>query len=219
MNILPRTLRRTSSRRVAAVGVVAVGALLLSACGGDDSSDTDSHDMSGMHHGSASASASASAGAGGFNDADVMFAQAMIPHHEQAVEMARLAGGRASDAKVKSLAAKIEQAQDPEINTMKGWLKAWNKPTAMPSMPGTDHRSGMDGMMSGKDMDELKALKGKQFDKMFARMMIQHHDGAITMARTERRNGTDPGAVKMAGDIVTSQSAEVEQLRAIVDRL
>ncbi|MFF5159122.1 DUF305 domain-containing protein [Streptomyces sp. NPDC000348] len=215
MTAFTRALRRTSTRRIAAASVVATGALLLTACGGGD-------DTHGMDHGGGSSSAAATteagARAGDFNDADVTFAQMMIPHHEQALEMAGLAEGRASDAEVKDLAGKIEQAQDPEIRTMKGWLRSWNQPTAMESMPGMDHGS-MDGMMSDADMKELKAMKGTEFDRMFAEMMIDHHDGAIAMAEDERENGENADARKTAGDIVEGQSAEVEQLRSILDRL
>ncbi|MEU0341160.1 DUF305 domain-containing protein [Streptomyces bobili] len=208
---------RKPVRRAAAVGLVAAGALFLSACG--DNGD----DMSGMEHGSGnsstSASAAADAGSTGFNDADVAFAQMMIPHHQQALAMARLADGRASDSEVKEIVAKIEQAQDPEIRTMQGWLKSWNQPTAaVGSMPGMDHGSG-DGMMSDGDMEHLKGMKGAEFDKMFADMMIEHHNGAITMAEGEQKNGEYAGAVKMAGAIVEGQSAEVKQLQSILDRL
>lgn len=223
-----RTLRRTTAvrratavRRIAAAtGLVAAGALFLTACGGDG--------MSGMDHGgdSGSSSASAEAGAGdGFNDADVAFAQQMIPHHEQALEMAKLADGRASDARIKDLAGKIEQAQDPEIRTMKGWLETWKQPTAAASGSGMGHgghgsaHDGGDGMMSAADMERLEDLKGTAFDEAFAEMMIEHHNGAITMARDEQKNGENADARKMAGDIVEGQSAEVEQLRDILDRL
>ncbi|MFJ9011671.1 DUF305 domain-containing protein [Streptomyces canus] len=217
MTAFTRALRRKSTRRIAAVGVVAAGALLLSAC--SDNGDG----MAGMDHGSGSNSASATteatntAPAGDVNDADVTFAQSMIPHHEQALEMAKMADGRASDSEIKSIAGKIEQAQDPEIKTMKGWLTSWNKPTAMESMPGMD--MGGDGMMSGDDMKELEGMKGAEFDKMFAQMMIEHHNGAIAMAKDEQKNGKNADAVKMAGDIVTGQSAEVKQLQSVLDRL
>ncbi|MBV7697345.1 DUF305 domain-containing protein [Streptomyces sp. TRM70350] len=219
MTAFTRALRRTSTRRIAAASIVATGALLLSACGGDGD------DMSGMDHGSGSSSATATADAGDkagdFNDADVMFAQMMIPHHEQALDMAQLADGRASDAEIKDIAQKIEQAQDPEIQTMKGWLESWKQPTAMESVPGMDHGSGHggDGMMSDADMKELQAVKGQEFDKLFAQMMIEHHNGAITMAEDEQKNGKNADAKKMAGDIVRGQSAEVKQLQSILDRL
>jgi uncharacterized protein (DUF305 family) len=223
MTAFTRTARRTRLRRASAiVGIVAVGALLLTACGDD---------MDGMDHGSDKSSPSASgdagssdsgssdAGSGGFNDADVTFAQMMIPHHEQALDMAELADGRASDTELKELAEQIEKAQDPEIKTMKGWLRSWGKPTTVESMPGMDHGSGGDGMMSDADMQQLKGMKGTEFDKMFAEMMIQHHNGAITMAEDEQKDGKNDAAVKMAGDIVKGQTAEVEQLGDILDRL
>ncbi|MET7350902.1 DUF305 domain-containing protein [Streptomyces mirabilis] len=211
-------LHRKPVRRAAAVGVVAAGALMLSACGSDGDGASG---MSGMDHGgsksSATATATAAANAGDVDEADVTFAQMMIPHHEQAVAMAELADGRASDAEIKDLAAKIEKAQDPEIKTMTGWLKSWGKPTARGDMPGMD--MGGDGMMSDKDMKELKAMQGKEFDKMFAQMMIDHHNGAIAMAKTEQKSGQNADAKKMADAIVTGQSAEVKQLQSILDRL
>ncbi|MGA5189244.1 DUF305 domain-containing protein [Streptomyces griseoincarnatus] len=219
-------LRRRLPRRIAIVSTVAAGGLLLAACGGDD--------MEGMDHGSgtsASATSTPTAGdnpaPGAFNDADVMFAQMMIPHHEQALEMSKLADGRASDAEIKTLAADIEKAQDPEIQTMKSWLKAWGKPeSAEESMPGMDHGSGgmdhgsgMSGMMSDEDMKKLEAAKGTEFDRMFAEMMIGHHKGAITMAEDEQKNGRNATAKKLAADVVKTQSAEVEKFQKILDRL
>ncbi|MGW2327098.1 DUF305 domain-containing protein [Streptomyces sp. NPDC001700] len=204
-------------RRLAVAGIVATGALLLTACGGND-------DMKGMDHGSKD-SPSASATKGGFNDADVSFAQMMIPHHQQALEMAKLADGRAGDRQIASLAGKIEKAQDPEITTMKSWLKAWGKPVSpsSESMPGMDHGSGgmdgMGGMMSQKDMDRLETAKGADFDRAFAQMMIDHHKGAITMAEDERKSGRDAKAKKLAEDVIKNQSAEVTTLRKILDRL
>ncbi|MGW1428726.1 DUF305 domain-containing protein [Streptomyces sp. NPDC002431] len=209
-------------RTLAAVGTAAVLALALTACGSsDDSSDGSS--MPGMDHGSPSASAPAAAGT--FNDADVEFAQQMIPHHQQAIEMARLADGRAADAEIKKLASAIEDAQDPEINTMKGWLTSWGKPlpdASMGDMPGMDHGSdgaGMPGMMSDKEMDGLEAARGKDFDRKFAQLMIGHHEGAVTMAEKEQKDGRNADAKKLAEAVVTAQTAEIEQMNKILDRL
>lgn len=216
MTSFTRALRRKPARRIAAVGVVSAGALLLAAC--SDNGD----DMGGMDHGDdSSASSTAEPGksaAGDFNDADVTFAQMMIPHHGQALEMAKLADDRAADSKIKDIAGKIEKAQDPEIKMMKGWLNSWDKPTEAESMPGMDH-SGMNGMMSDEDMKELKGMTGAKFDKMFAEMMIEHHNGAISMAKDEQKNGKNSDAKKTAEDIVKGQSAEVKQLQSILDQL
>ncbi|MEV8018104.1 DUF305 domain-containing protein [Streptomyces sp. NPDC086554] len=217
MTSFTRAPRRKPARRIAAVGVVSAGALLLAAC--SDNGD----DMGGMDHdGDSSASSTAepgkSAAAKDFNDADVTFAQMMIPHHEQALEMAKLADSRAADSKIKDIAGKIEKAQDPEIKKMKGWLNSWDKPTEAESMPGMDH-SGMNGMMSDEDMKELKGMTGAKFDKMFAEMMIEHHNGAISMAKAEQKDGKNSDAKKTAEDIVKGQSAEVKQLQSILDQL
>jgi uncharacterized protein (DUF305 family) len=215
-------------RTLAAAGTVAALALALAACGSSDSSKSDGSATSGMNHGADSVpSSSASSPGGAFNDADVTFAQQMIPHHQQAIEMARLADGRAADSEVKSLASAIEKAQDPEINTMKGWLKSWGKPlpsasasSSMGDMPGMNHgSSGMAGMMSDQDMSDLKSAKGKDFDKKFAQLMIGHHQGAVTMARDEQKNGSNPDAKRLAGNVIAAQNAEIEQMNKIVNRL
>lgn len=211
-------------RTLAAAGTVAALALTLAACGSSDGSKSDGSSMPGMNHGSRNASAPATPG-GAFNDADVTFAQQMIPHHQQAIEMAKLADGRASDPEIKKLATAIEKAQAPEINTMKGWLTSWGRPlpaSSMGDMPGMDHGSdgsGMPGMMSGKDMGDLAAAKGRDFDKKFAQLMIGHHQGAVTMAEDEQKNGDNVDAKKLAGAVVTAQTAEIEQMNKIIDRL
>ncbi|MGW7043648.1 DUF305 domain-containing protein [Streptomyces avermitilis] len=220
---------RSSAPRhaLAAAGTAAVLALTLAACGSGDSKDSS---MPGMRHGSGSAAGSSSSPSsspspsGRFNGADVTFAQQMIPHHQQAVEMAELADGRASDQDVKDLAAAIERAQDPEISTMRGWLKSWGRPgsSTASGMPGMHHGAGgtdMAGMMSDAHMKELKAARGTAFDKMFAQMMIDHHEGAITMAEDEQKSGRSADAKKLAGTVITNQTAEITKMNRILGRL
>ncbi|MFF0310037.1 DUF305 domain-containing protein [Streptosporangium sp. NPDC004379] len=212
-------LNRPAPRRFALAVVAGAGALaLLTACGGGDGTTAarPGHDgMTGMPSGAPTPAATASHTAA-FNAADVMFAQMMIPHHRQAVTMAELAATRASDPEVRNLAAKIKGAQDPEIATMTGWLKAWGAP----EMPDGGHMGhDMPGMMSEEDMAGLKAAEGAGFDRMFSKMMIAHHEGAVDMAETERAQGADPGAKKLAADIVIAQRAEIGQMRKILDRL
>ncbi|MFE6227858.1 DUF305 domain-containing protein [Streptomyces sp. NPDC057854] len=209
-----RTFRTRTTRTVGLAGAVTAAALLLAACGGADDDA-----MSGMDHGSsATASASASAApsataSGTFNDADVMFAQMMIPHHEQALEMAKLADGRAEDDGIKKIVAAVEKAQDPEIQKMKAWLKGWGKPESA----GAGH--AMAGMMSEQDMKKLAAAKGKDFDRTFAELMIAHHEGAVEMAKDEEKNGANAEAKALAAEVVRAQTAEIAELRKILDRL
>ncbi|UBU11474.1 DUF305 domain-containing protein [Nonomuraea gerenzanensis] len=192
------------------MSVVAGALALVAACGGNTGATPGHEGMAGTP----AATVSTQSPAAAFNDADVMFAQMMIPHHEQAVEMAELAPGRAADPEIKELAAKIKAAQAPEIQLMKGWLTAWGKAAPEGGM-GHD----MPGIMSQGDLAKLEAAKGAEFDKLFARQMIAHHDGAIEMARTEQSSGANPEAKELARAIETTQQAEVAQLRRILDRL
>ncbi|WP_221640604.1 DUF305 domain-containing protein [Actinoallomurus bryophytorum] len=184
---------------------VLVAALALGACGGVDEKDA-GHSTAGHPRGAGSVAATA-----GHNAQDARFVQMMIPHHQQAVAMAEQAAQRASSSKVRRLAARIARDQDPQIHAMTGWLKEWGTP--MPS-PGGMHMG--DGMMSDADMKRLGALSGERFDEAFLRMMIEHHHGAVTMARTEQARGSDAEARAMAGSIVTAQSAEIRAMRKLL---
>ncbi|MFD4605067.1 DUF305 domain-containing protein [Streptomyces sp. NPDC058464] len=203
----------TTRTRAVLVALTATAALALTACGsGDDSTDT-----AGAAHASHSAASGATATDGAHNAQDVSFAQTMIPHHQQAVEMAGLAADRASSAQVKDLAARIEKAQDPEINTMTGWLKAWGEDVPMAGMDHSGH-AGMAGMMSDKDMTMLKQAKGTDFDTMFLTMMVEHHQGAVEMAGTEKAKGAYGPATSMAAGIVTAQNAEIKEMNKLLGK-
>ena len=204
-------------RRGLLAGAAVTASLVLSACGGDTTSSD-----SGSNHGAMTTPASAAASAATFDDADVTFAQSMIPHHQQALQMAAIADGRASDARVKDLGVKIKAAQQPEINTMNEWMTAWGKPAPMPGMstsaPGMDHMS-MPGMMSDADMAKLMGAKGAAFDKLFLTMMISHHEGAIAMAQQETAQGSNPDAKALAQKIITDQRAEIASMKEILTSL
>ncbi|MFD6598249.1 DUF305 domain-containing protein [Streptomyces coelicoflavus] len=209
--------KRSLMRRTAAVAAAGAAALVLAACGGNG--DDDSSAGHGGHAATASSSAPASASAsqGQHNAADVAFAKGMIPHHRQAVEMADLAPDRAQSAEVKKLAADIKKAQDPEIKTLSGWLTSWGED--VPAEGAMDHSMhDMGGMMTAEEMTELKNASGKAFDTAFMEMMIKHHEGAVDMAKTEQADGTYGLAKKMAGEIIDSQSAEIEQMNALLGK-
>lgn len=183
------------------VAFAVVAALTVAGCG----SDTDSNGSTGSSGGQ-------------FNDADVTFAQSMIPHHEQAVEMATMAQERASSTEVEQLADKIEAAQGPEIDTMTGWLEDWGQEVfSDDSMGGMDHSgSDMPGMMSDADMGSLGTATGAEFDQMFLEMMIEHHTGAIEMAKTEQQDGENPDAIALAEKIEADQTAELAQMEDLL---
>ncbi|MBA4864653.1 DUF305 domain-containing protein [Streptomyces sp. PSKA54] len=202
--------KRSLARRSAAVAAAAAAALALAACGG-------SGDGSAGHNGhtATSPSASAPASPGRHNAADVAFAKGMIPHHRQAVEMADLAPSRAQSAEVKKLAEDIKKAQDPEIKTMSGWLTSWGE--EVPAESAMDHSMhGADGMMTAEEMEQLKDSSGQAFDTAFMEMMIKHHKGAVQMAKTEQADGAYEPAKKMAGAIITSQTAEITQMNKLL---
>ncbi|MCX2922090.1 DUF305 domain-containing protein [Streptomyces sp. NEAU-W12] len=205
---------RSLARRTGLVATAATAALVLAAGGGEAGSDTGSGAPT-------SASAGAEDTAGAHSDQDVSFAQEMIPHHQQALQMAEMAATRASSAEVKDLVSRIEKAQDPEIETMSGWLEAWGEdvPSSMPGMHhGSSDASGMPGMMDTEDMDELMKASGKGFDTMFLTMMVEHHEGAVEMATTEKDEGRYGPAKKLAGDIITAQNAEIEEMNKLLGR-
>ena len=150
-----------------------------------------------------------------FKDGDVTFARGMIPHHEQAIEMADMAldPNAGASAAIKAIATKIKAGQDPEIKQMTALLTSWGKPVPM-EMAGHD-MAAMDGMMSSKDMTSLGTLKGAAFDKTWATMMIAHHKGAINLAETVKTAGSDPDIQKLATNVITAQQAEIAQLQPL----
>ena len=158
------------------------------------------------------------------SEADIAFAQLMIPHHQQAIEMADLAAANATSPEVKALATQIKAAQDPEIQTMTQWLTSWGAPTMMatPSDGGMDH-GGMDmggmteaGMMSAEDMAALARATGSDFDTMWLQMMITHHQGAIAMAQQVSETTTNPDVKALADAIIAGQTAEIATMQQLL---
>ncbi|HKS51727.1 MAG TPA: DUF305 domain-containing protein [Pseudonocardiaceae bacterium] len=179
--------------------------------------------------GTSSHSSSPQSVAQAHNQVDVGFAQNMIPHHAQAIAMSRLAAQQAVSAQVKDLAARIRVGQQPEIDQMSGWLRAWHA-----SVPATDDPMGgmdrgdmghmdhdtsgaMPGMMSHDQMHQLEQATGAAFDRMFLQMMITHHQGAITIAQTaELPAGQNPDARHLAQRIIDTQQREITEMQTLL---
>ena len=212
-----------NSKHVARAGLTALALSLtlgLAACGNNDNSagmggfSSTTAPMSPM---SPAPTGSPSAAAA-FNDADVMFAKMMLPHHQQAVAMSEtLLGKSGVSAETTALAQQIKDAQQPETTTLKGWLTAWGQ-SADGGMNGMDH-GGMDGMATADELEKFDQAKGKDAEKRFLEMMTTHHQGAITMAKTEISDGKHSDAIAMARTIATSQQAEIATMKKLLDRL
>lgn len=154
------------------------------------------------------------------NEADVMFATMMLPHHEQAIEMSDIVLEKDDvDPDVRALAEQIKAAQGPEIEQLEGWLEEWGADADdMGSMDHGDHGS-MSGMMSEADLEELRSADGQEASRLFLEQMIEHHRGAVEMAETQVEDGRSPEAVELARTIVETQNEEIEQMESLLQTL
>lgn len=199
------------ARALTATLAVTAGVLMLTGCGGDNTA--------GPATGGTQPPASQQQDSD-HNDADIAFAQAMIPHHAQAIEMARLTSQRALSPQVKDLGNRIAQAQAPEIETMTSWLRVWNAELP-PGPAGREHTGGMGhmpGMMDTRQMRQLNQAAGAEFDRLFLQTMIGHHEGAIVLASTELAHGRNAGATRLARQIIGAQRAEIRQMQALLSQ-
>lgn len=211
------------------IGIAAAAALALSACSNSPQSEQDMSSMTTSAVATPSSSASPSERAPGtqaHNDADVTFAQGMIPHHQQAIEMSdMLLAKQGIDPRVVSLANEIKAAQGPEIQQLHGWLSEWGvSPTTspgagMPGMPGHDMGNMGGGMMTEEDLTALRNAQGVEASRLFLTQMIEHHRGAVAMAQTEVDNGQFAPAIEMARTIIASQQKEIQTMEQILGSL
>ena len=148
-------------------------------------------------------------GATQFSDQDLMYAQMMIPHHEQAVEMAELAATRTTNSKVLNIANKIKSAQAPEIAVMAAWLGS--KAQELHS----GHSMEMKGMLTGAEFTKLENSVDAKFDQLFVKGMIAHHEGAIEMTQSILES-ENPIVKKFGEKVVKEQTAEIEELKKIL---
>ena len=137
---------------------------------------------------------------------EIMFAQGMMPHHQQAIEMSNMALKNGASSEVKKLAKGIIAAQGKEISQLKYWLTATKSSMTM------GHDMGMGGMLTKNDLIALKKLKGSKFDAAFLKAMIAHHEGALEMVSMLDRTKNSE-AKKIAMDIRAGQSDEITLMK------
>lgn len=212
MTHLPSTTSATT------VGTTVLLTLTLAACGGAPAQDA------GQGEQPTSPTAEDTAAAVVHNDADTRFAQMMIVHHEDAVEMAELAIERAGSAEVRALAGRIAAAPGPEIETLTSWLEAWGEELTDPSgMEGMEGMEPGDTPAGGMDQDavmaELSQLTGTDFDRRFLEVMTEHHRGAVEMAEQHRQDGENPQALRLSGDIIDAQTLEIAEMTNLLREL
>jgi uncharacterized protein (DUF305 family) len=145
-----------------------------------------------------------------FSMNDLMFAQMMIPHHEQAIQMAEWAKSRAKDPEVKKIAEQILAAQGPEIDIMSGWLEQAKQAIQ-------DHSGHMDmaGMLTADELIKLKSLSGEAFDKYFLESMIKHHEGAVVMAQ-DAMDTSNETVRTLLEDIIQAQAEEIKTMQDLL---
>jgi uncharacterized protein (DUF305 family) len=151
------------------------------------------------------------------NAADIEFAQGMIAHHEQAIEMAEIAldPNVGASPEVIDLATRIKGAQDPEVELMNGWLTAAGQPIMMDAGDGHD-MSSMDGMMTAEEMDNMAVMTGTAFDQTWLEMMIAHHNGAISQSETVKAKGSNADVLALADQIIAAQQGEITEMKALL---
>lgn len=155
------------------------------------------------------------------NEADEMFVTMMIPHHQQAIDMADILLTKdGADSRVVELAEQIKAAQGPEIDTMLGWLEDWGVDYDPDSMGGMDHGAmGGDGMMSEEDMTLLEDADAVEASRLFLEQMIVHHEGAVDMAQAALDDAQNPDVLDLAQQVIDDQTAEIATMQELLGQL
>ena len=155
----------------------------------------------------------------GFTKDDTVFMNHMIVHHEQALTLSRLAPNRTNTQEILDLAGRIDVSQEDEISFMQGWLEERNiEVHAHMSM----HHMKMMGMASDQDIAKLSSSKGMEFDELFLRLMIAHHEGALDMVKELKRqpgSAYDPLMFEFVSDLSNDQGVEIERMNTLLTGL
>ena len=181
--------------------VAAAVVVVLASCSGGPTGASPTHDSRSAEH----------------NAADVAFAEDMIPHHRQAVDMTAMVPSRSTNPDLLVMATHISSDQQAEILTMKGLLAQWGVQDAPSQENAMDH-SGMHiaGMVDGATLNTIQSLSGPSFDALWMTSMISHHQGAIAMAQNEIDQGRSPDAIKLAKMIISAQQREIAQMNHLL---
>ena len=155
-----------------------------------------------------------------YSPADTLFMQDMIPHHNQAVQMADLVAERTNRPELVDVAGRINASQADEIAFMQQWLRDRGEKVPDPGAHSAMHTTHkMAGMATPEQMAELATLKSTDFDRLFLRLMIPHHEGAVTMVEEllkQPGSAYDPILFEFVSDITNDQTSEIERMNALL---
>jgi len=200
-------------------GIAAASLALALACGSTAAAAQGGH--SHTHGGTTPPGAPAR-----WTQADVRFMSSMIGHHAQAIQMARLVPERQASPAVQRLAARIINAQEDEIGSMRLWLRDRGQPVpeAAPAHHdhGGEHGAMMPGMLTPEQMKELEEARGPEFDRLFLSLMIRHHQGAVSMVTElfgSHGAGQDDAVFKLASDVNVDQITEIDRMQRMLAEL
>lgn len=168
-----------------------------------------------------------------FTEADVKFMTGMIAHHAQALVMSRMAPEKGASHQIKTLASRIINAQKDEIASMQQWLRDRDQPIPKYEINGIDLSitingepytmyKKMQGVLSDRQIRELSEAKGKDFNRLFLKYMIEHHSGAVHMVHNLFNTdgaAQDERAFRLASDIQVDQKTEIERMKLMLERL
>jgi uncharacterized protein (DUF305 family) len=154
---------------------------------------------------------------GEHNATDVMYLQMMVAHHEQGLEMVRLAADRAQRPEVRILAEAVAATQADELKMMKSWLGKWSEPTTVDHAPSAhaDH-----GGLPATGEQELKALrkaKGAAFETTFLNLFVAHQHNAVEMAQLEAQKGTNAETKALAERVKASRTDQIQQMLQLLN--
>lgn len=202
----PGSAARIAAGLAALATALTISAFTMSACSTPSSSDGHAD------HTQTGESPLISAQPAGFNADDVAFAADMVPHHQQAVDLAALAPDHTTNPQVITLAKTISTEQGPQIQTLKVFLVQWKESPDSDTGHSGPGDMAMNGMVDDATMARLESLRGAEFDTLWLQSMIGHHRGAIEMAKAEIAKGENVDAKQLAQAIVTAQQSEIDQM-------
>jgi uncharacterized protein (DUF305 family) len=154
---------------------------------------------------------------GGHNDTDVMYLQMMVAHHEQGLEMVRLAEKKASRDEIRTLAEAIDVTQSDEVDLMTGWLEQWSAPATVDHAPSAHADHGGLPATGPEEIATLKKAKGAAFETAFLNLFVAHQHNAVEMAQLETKQGGNAEAKAFAERVRASRADQIKQMLQLMN--